>query len=112
MRFLSLAPLFIIELQNMLNLRSLQQSQKVSRSLIRSRLFTSRSTRLVSPSTKKIATTATCTTITPPRQNNKFSTLWKTTGLLTATTLAYGLLRGNVHALEANDCKSVCQFYF
>lgn len=98
--------------KHMLRLHSLQQQQRNKvklYSLIKSR--PSLQTRLIS--TKKIVTTATCTTIPRQQQQNTkyFSTLWRTAALVSATTLAYGLT-SKVFALEANDCKLTIRLFF
>jgi hypothetical protein len=73
------------------------------RSFIKARSLQLNNTRLIT-TTKKFAPTATCITLNQQKLNY-FSSLWRTTALVTAVGLAYNLTTSNVLALESNDCK-------
>ncbi|KAI8640673.1 P-loop containing nucleoside triphosphate hydrolase protein [Parasitella parasitica] len=64
------------------------------------------------PATIKTISTATAAVVATQQQKTRyFSSLWKTSAVLTAAALTYGLLDNNVLALEANDSlgDSICQ---
>lgn len=73
------------------------------RSLVKTRPLRLNATRLLATS-KKFTPAATCITINQQKATY-FPTLWKTTAILAAVGLTYGLNNSNVLALENNERK-------
>ncbi|KAI9273410.1 P-loop containing nucleoside triphosphate hydrolase protein [Helicostylum pulchrum] len=79
------------------------------RSVVKTRPLQLNATRLLATS-RKFAPAATCITLNQQKATY-FSALWKTTAILTAASLTYGLSNSNVLALENSDPlgDAICQ---
>lgn len=85
----------------MLKLKTAQHSKLLVRSLLRPRLSQHTPFRNV---TRNLVTATACVSLQQQR-TRYFSTFWKTTALVSAATLGYGLTSSNVFALETENSK-------